>query len=212
MKRLLAAAAAVLLQVGIVFGQVGRISTGGNISPDGKAEVQADLPAAQRQHNIASSGLGCCVFRSLDHAARLQNEPALVHFPEWMVEQHIPGGGYPEKVDELIPRIAKDRSLPVPEYVQSTDKDANLLELALRTGRAPCVTFSGHDGVHYSHSIAHMVNLVYLDGTWACILDNNFVGENELVWMSRGEFLDRWSGWSVILLAPRWPAAPRNAR
>src|SRR5262249_16649813 len=96
---------------------------GGGLSPDGKFEVQVDLPADQRQKNIASKGLGCCVFRSLDHASRWQNVAALVSFPEWMVQHGIEGGGFPSKVDKLIPQIAKDRGLPVPEYIQYEGKD-----------------------------------------------------------------------------------------
>jgi len=76
----------------------------------------------------------------------------------------------------------------------------------------PSVTYTGHDP-HYGEraSIAHMVNLIYLDEHQACILDNNFIGENDLVWMSAKEFMGRWDdGWAVILLAPPPPPPPRN--
>jgi len=36
--------------------------------------------------------------------------------------------------------------------------------------------------------------LVYLDDAQACILDNNFIGDNDLVWMSTKEFLTVWAG------------------
>ena len=85
--------------------------------------------------------------------------------------------------------------------------------IALKTGRMPSVTYDGHDP-HYSGSIAHMVNLIYLDDQEACVLDNNFVGEQELVWLSRADFLQRWTGgsqgWAVILLAPPPPPVPHN--
>src|SRR5262249_21927697 len=55
---------------------------GGNHTPDGQ-EIQIDLPPTLQQKNIASRGLGCCVFRSIDHAARWQDIPALQHMPEW---------------------------------------------------------------------------------------------------------------------------------
>jgi hypothetical protein len=55
-----------------------------------------------------------------------------------------------------------------------------------------------------------MVNLVHLDSGWACILDNNFIGPNDLVWMTPQEFADRWmgkgSGWAVVFL--RQPPYP----
>src|SRR5262249_61392077 len=62
------------------------------------------------------------------------------------------------------------------------------------------------------------VNLVHFDDQWACILDNNFIGENDLVWMSPPEFLERWrgkgSGWVVILLRepPETPATAEPRR
>jgi hypothetical protein len=59
-----------------------------------------------------------------------------------------------------------------------------------------------------------MVNLVYLDDQWACVLDNNFVGENDLVWLKTPDFLQRWTGgqngWAVVLLAPPPPPVPHN--
>lgn len=79
----------------------------------------------------------------------------------------------------------------------------------------PAVTYNGHDralGGHYPSVIAHMVNLVYLDAQSAAILDNNF--EKEILWMTRQEFLSRWTGkgngWAVVLLAPRPPPVPHN--
>jgi len=87
--------------------------------------------------------------------------------------------------------------------------DPTILKLALKTGRMPSVTYDGHDP-HYNGSIAHMVNLIYLDDQEACILDNNFI--DELVWMSAREFFERWTGdggWAVILLAPPPPPPPQ---
>jgi 23S rRNA G2069 N7-methylase RlmK/C1962 C5-methylase RlmI len=59
-----------------------------------------------------------------------------------------------------------------------------------------------------------MVNLVHLDQTWACVLDNNYIGERQLVWMSVAEFVSRWKGqgqgWAVVLLDPPPMPAPHN--
>lgn len=223
MRRALTAFAAALFLLGLCGAAEAKIQLGGPVAPDGKTEVAVDLPADQRRHNIGSPSprfegdprsLGCCVFSSIDHAGRWQNVLAVYQMPEWMVKSGIQGGGWDRKVDELIPKIAKDRGLPTPDYLQYTGTDPAILEAALKTGRMPCVTYNGHDGVHYRQGIAHMVNLVYLDSQQACILDNNFIGEDELVWMGRQEFLDRWTGggggWCVILLAPRPPPVPHN--
>ena len=193
---------------------IGKISTGGPTSPDGKAQVVCDLPVDQRKHNTGGmgargpgTGAGLCVFTSIMHSARWQNERRLFDFQEKMT--HEPGGGHPQKVDAMIKKYGAGTA-----YIQYEGKDPTILELALKTGRMPGVTYSGHDGVHYRASIAHMVNLVYLDETQACILDNNFVGENDLVWMSRSEFLSRWTGgstgWAVVLLSPPPPPVPHN--
>lgn len=191
----------------------GKFIAAGPVSPfDGKSQVSCDLVAEYRKHNIASRGLGCCVFRSLDHAGHYQNVPALYGMPEWMVQSGIAGGGYPGKVAQLIPRIARDRKLPVPPFAQHTGGDAAVLELGLKTGRYPGVTYAGMDS-RYRGPIAHMVNLAYLDKDQAAILDNNF--PDQYLWMSREDFLQRWrgqgGGWAVFLLGPPASPVPHNS-
>jgi hypothetical protein len=191
----------------------GRPAEGGPVCPDGSVAVVCDLPASQRQKNIASKGLGCCVFRSIDYAARWQQVPDLFDLPEQLVKAGIPGGGYPEKVDQVMAQFA-----PEALYIQDTSGDPDILEAILKTGRMPCVTYNGHD-CHYGmgQSIAHMVCLPYFDRQtgWACVSDNNFPAENELVWMSPDEFLKRWKGgggggWVFALLAPPPSLPPHN--
>jgi hypothetical protein len=188
----------------------GRPVEGGRVSPDGAVELVCDLPASQRKKNIASKGLGCCVFRSIDYAARWQQVPELYDLPEQLVEAGIPGGGYPDKVDEVMKQFA-----PGASYIQDTSGDADILEAILKTGRMPCVTYNGHD-CHYGGNIAHMVCLPYFDRQtgWACVSDNNFPGENAFVWMSPDEFLKRWKGngggWAFALLAVPPPPIPHN--
>jgi hypothetical protein len=181
-------------------------------------EVAVDLPVNQRLKNIGGTdGAGQCVFTSITHGGRYQNVRELFGFQAQMA--HERGGGYPEKVDAMLKKYA-----PGVKYMQYEGSDPTILELALKTGRMPCVTYNGHDP-HYRSTISHMVNLVYLDANDACILDNNFIGDGELVWMTRGEFLQRWKGgqqgWAVILLSnppvpvphkvameSRWPKYP----
>lgn len=198
---------------------VGALSEGGPVLPDG-TEIQCDLPMACRKRNIASKGLGCCVFMSMHHTGCYQNIPVIQDFAEWMVKKGIEGGGYPAKVDKLIAQIAKDRGEPVPEYVQHTGGDLEFLYAVQKSGRMACVTYAGMD-MHYgpNKQVDHMVNLVHLDPPeksprMAAILDNNFVEENRLVRMTAEEFRKRWlarnGGWAIAFKAPRPPAPPRN--
>ncbi len=183
---------------------------GGRVAPDGRAEVVCDLPANERKKNIASKGLGCCVFRSIEYAARWQQVPELFDLPERMRDAGIEGGGYPDKVAKVIQQFG-----PSVSYIQDTSGDPDILEAILQTGRLPCVTYNGRD-CHYAGGIAHMVCLPYFDRQtgWACISDNNYPREDEFVWMSPDEFLKRWNagggGWVVCLLKSPPPPPVHN--
>lgn len=190
-----------------------RPALGTYTSPDGKYTVSVALPPAERKANIASRGLGCCVFRSIDHAARWQNVPQLRGFPEWMKENGVPGGGYPSKVDQLIPLISKDRNLPAPKYVQYEGGDYEIIRRILESGRMACVTYNGHDPFYgLNATIAHMVNVVFANAEWVAVFDNNHVGD--LMWMSPPEFMKRFTsggyGWAVCLLNGPPPPSPWN--
>lgn len=183
-----------------------KIQTGGPISPDGSATVACDLAVSQRTKNVGGSdGAGLCVFSSIGHAARWQNERRLIDFQKAMRAER--GGGWPQKVDQMIKKYGAGT-----KYYQYEGTDMSLLKLALACGRMPSVTYNGRDGVHYNSTIAHMVNLVYLDDALACVLDNNFVGDNELVWLTADQFKARWTGgqqgWAVFLWAAPPPPLP----
>lgn len=185
-----------------------KIVTGGPTSPDGKTVVACDLPVSQRTKNVGGTdGSGLCVFSSIGHAARFQNERRLVDFQANMRKER--GGGWPEKVDQMIAKYGKGAA-----YLQYEGTDLEVLKVALRSGRMPCVTYDGRDQVHYSGRIAHMVNIVALESL-ACVLDNNYVGDNELVWLTPDQFKARWTGgrkgWAVFLLAPPPPPIPTLA-
>ena len=190
----------------------GKPVIGGRVSPDGKIAVTCDLPASERKKNIASRGLGCCVFRTGEYCALWQNEPDLYGLPEKMVKAGIAGGGYPEKVDEVFHKFG-----PNVQYIQDTTGDAAVLEEILKSGRMAGVTYCGFDPHYGNQSIAHMVALVAFDRAtgWACISDNNFIGADEFVWMSCDEFLKRWKGgggggWTYCLLHCPPPPVPHN--
>jgi hypothetical protein len=189
---------------------------GGRTSPDGKEEIACDLPGFEHLKNTGGmgprgpgTGAGLCVFTSIEHCGRYQNETSLIGLQKKMTFE--PGGGYPDKVDAMLKKYA-----PKVIYIQYTGKDTSLLKLALKTSRMVGVTY-GYSP-RYSGPIAHMVNLVHLSDQWACILDNNFPGENSYEWMSPEEFDRRWvagspdkSGWAVILLNPPPPPSPHNS-
>lgn len=168
---------------------------GGAISPDGKTRIVIYEDSIQWPKNIASNGLGCCTFRSLDYAARLQNEPRLVGLPETMKQDHVSGGGYPEKLDQLIQRYD-----PEARYWNDTSKSVDILTRCWLSKRISCVDYNGHDP-HYNGGIAHCVCVVAYDSAndWVAILDNNYPSLAEIVWMGTKEFSKRWGGWSYGL-------------
>lgn len=181
-------------------------SVGGRVSPDGKEVVQIDYPAKLASKNTGGTDRsGLCVFTSINYSAHWQNEVALQRFQKQMEGER--GGGWPEKVDAMVAKYA-----PGVGYLQYEGRDLDFLRSVLKSGRLPAVTYSGADGKFYTSRVAHMVNLVHLSERWAAIRDNNYVGENQLLWMSPDEFLDRWThfrtGWAVVLLAPPPPPVP----
>lgn len=178
-------------------------------------EVQVDLPVSERIRNIGSyrDGAGMCVMSSIEMASRWANMREYRGLRNWAANE--PGGAYPQKVDRQLAAYASRNNLPPPRYINFVGQSPEILEQALRSGRMPSVTYNGRDGVRYRGTIAHMVNLVHFDARWACVLDNNGIGENELIWLSREEFLARWrdssrGGWAVIWLNFPPPPPPRN--
>lgn len=175
--------------------------------------ITCHLPEREHLANSAGrDGLGLCVFTSIDLAARWANEPSLIGFRDFMKKHG--GGGWPEKVDEFIPKMAASKNLPTPNYMQHTGGDPEVLKKALRTGRYVAVTYDGRDGVYYRTRVAHMVNLVHLSDQFAVIQDNNFPGK--WLWMKPQAFFERWKGtgggWAIVLFNPGPPPIPVNNR
>lgn len=191
----------------------GRIS---GPSLDG-TEVDNDFPGDLHRRNTASKGLGNCVFTSIHHAALWQNVPALQEFPKWLIDKGIPGGGYPGKVEKLIPQIARDRGMEVPDYIQVQGMDLEILKRASKSGRLLSVTYSfSPTGRYGGRRISHMVSVVSTPepgsdkGYWV-VLDNNYPGADKYEWLTDSEFRKTYApGWTVILLAPPPPPIPRN--
>ncbi len=204
--RYLAAALLAALCVGV--GQAQRFDP--TPTPDkGGTRAVIDLPASQHMRNVGGSdGLGLCVFTSLVHSARWQNLTDLAGYRQWM--QARPGGGYPSKVDATLKAYCREKGVSVPAYIQHTGGDSEFLDLAVKTGRCPAVTYCGPDDF-YRGVVAHMVTLAHLDPNTAAIIDNNRPGV--WVWMSRADFLARWrgngGGWAVVFLAA--PPPPHDS-
>lgn len=183
-----------------------RAKVGGPSLDDG-TEVTVHLPESQHVKNIGApaDGLGLCVFASMDMAARWHNVTEL----EGIIGKIREGGGWPEKVDQVLGLHA-----PNLDYVQYEGANPAILDQAMAENRAACVTY-GYGERYGGKTIYHMVLLVHLDDKVACILDNNFPGANNLEWMTRREFLRRWmhphgQGWAFVLLAPPPPPIPTN--
>lgn len=188
---------------------------GGNVNADG-VQLQCDLPGKLHlQNKGGSDGAGLCVFTSIAHSARWQNVPLLANFRDWMTK--YPGGGYPEKVTDMIQRIAKEKGQAVPDYLQVESTDLDILRLACKTGRMPAVTYSySPTGRYGGQRIYHMVSLPHADKDTFVVLDNNYPGENQYEWMTEKEFYaaytakGREKGWAVILLNSGPPPIPKN--
>lgn len=196
-----ALACCLLLSLGLAP-QSGRPTVGNaSVGPkehDGVTARDA-MPGRLHLRNVGGSdGAGLCVFASISHAARYQGLDELADMMDWM--RSFPGGGYPEKVDEMIRRkLGPDHGV---SYLHVYGPESlELLALACASGYQPCVTY-GY-GERYGVSIAHMVSLVHLDDERAAILDNNFPGDDAYEWMSRDEFAARYA-WSPSGLGEGW--------
>lgn len=203
-------------------------NVGGKIAPDGKTELQIDLPGSQHLRNKGGNdrtrlnprgepgkGSGLCVFTSIEHAARWANVTSLIDFRDWMTTK--PGGGWPQKVDAMIAEKCKQLGVQPPEYIQLQGgrELLDILRSALASNRMIGVTYSfSPTGRYGGAKIAHMVNLVHLDSQYACVLDNNEPGEDKYEWMSVEEFVRTFTngraGWAVILLDRGPPPFPFN--
>jgi hypothetical protein len=176
--------------------------------------LDCDLPGDMQFKNIGSraDGSGMCVMSSIEMAALWQGLDEYKGLRDWCARE--PGGGYPEKVDKQLAAYARAKGLPAPRYLQYEGPDVEpVLEAALRSGRMACITYGW--GERYGQSIAHMVCCPKYSGQFAAVLDNNFPGEANYEWMTRGELarrvkLPRNSGWVFVWLAPPPPPSPRN--
>src|SRR5207248_11482706 len=194
----------VLLLFAAGVASAGDSKIAGRHSPDGKEEIALDLPASQHLRNkVGTDGLGLCVWTSITMSGDWCNEDALRTLQQQMTREK--GGGWPERVDEVLPRLA-----PGVRYVQYSGRDPGIIQAAIRSGRMPCVTY-GYSPRYVGPRnpggrIAHMVDCVHYSAAWVAVLDNNFPGDDQYEWMKPDEFQRRWmlgnpnGGWVVLPL------------
>lgn len=143
---------------------------------DKKVQIYHHFPIL---HNKAGyDGLGLCVFTSIENTAIPQAIYPLYGLRDWMVRKQ--GGGWPEKVDRIL-REYKANVKYVHFEGSSVDKYEKVFRDALDVGFVPCITW-GTDVSHYGgRQIAHMINVVYWDDDYVCVVDNNF--PREYLWV-----------------------------
>lgn len=196
---------------------VNAASVGGFVSPDGKEEMQLPMPGNLHQQNTGGSdGYGLCVFASCRHAGRWQSDPLFEYIFDYMRTQ--PGGGYPDKLTAMLRAAAQKQGFSIPTYIQVEDNDIEIFKVATANGFMPCSTYGySPSGRYGGKRIAHMVSITHATDNWFCVLDNNYIGENNFEWMRPNEFQKVYGfpsgkGWSVYLLVNPPSPAPRNKR
>ena len=103
-------------------------------------QITVDLPIDRMIENIGSKvdGAGMCVMTSITQGGIYQRVAGVENLRDWCAK--LPGGGYPEKVEQQIRQYFKEKGLPEPGYLQYTGPDPEgLLDLIDKTGRTACV-------------------------------------------------------------------------
>ena len=189
-------------------------AVGGKTSPDGREQLNCDLPGRFHQKNTGGSdGAGLCVYASARHAGRWQDDPVFDAIFDWM-KRH-PGGSYPQKFDQTIAQCAKELGLAPPVYIQIEENDLELLKKASENGLFIGSTYNySPTGRYGGQRVSHMVSLPHFSDVWVAVLDNNYIGEDNYEWMSPDEYLKVAAGgrklWAVILLAKSPPPPPKS--
>lgn len=139
-----------------------------------------NVPFSLRQANwLGPRGEGCCCFAALCTDLQWMNQPDKAR--EIRVQC---GDGQSPK--SLALEMAKHN---VPFAWTVGDNDVAFLEQALASRRGCLVCINGGE---------HMVLLVHLDDTSACLVDSNQQGVNR--WWSRQRFINEWidaGSWAV---------------
>lgn len=144
-----------------------------------------DIPATLHLRNTGGmgpggpgTGAGLCVFTSVEVAARWHCLPQIAGFQKWMT--HKEGGGWPQKLDQMLKQFCREKGVKCPPYVQHTGGDPTFLEAVYRNRFMPAMT----------HTQVHMVNGAHLDQAIGAIIDNNNPAHWE--WANRSLYLRTW--------------------
>jgi hypothetical protein len=145
----------------------------------------------------------------MKHSGIWADEPIFSGLFEFMFTR--PGGGYPQKVDQMIDAFCKEKGTAKPLYIQVEGTDLAILKTACQAGLMPAVTYSfSPTGRYGGRRISHMVSLVGAGEKWFVILDNNYPKSFE--WMDEATFRKTYApGWAIIPLKLGPPPIPRNA-
>lgn len=148
-----------------------------------------NLPRFLRQRNWGS---GSCVVASMVSLLRWQGRFAMANH----LKANYSGGQWYTGWKAILDREGI-------KYASTRKKfDVAFLEKAVATRRGCMVTVDKE---------AHMVCLVDLTSTRACILDNN--SPEKYIWVDRKEFLDEWKAANSWALTPVYtPTSPRIPR
>ena len=177
----------------------------------GEKVPQVDFPSEQWIRNIGSKvdGAGMCVFTSFEMACLWAGLEEFRGFRDWCAAKY-PGGGYPEKLAQLIDAYCQAKSIKKPLVIQYTGSDPDFLKVGLKNGWMPCTTLY-HSPRYGSGVIYHMVCCAHLDGTDGAIQDNNF---QPLEWATEAETVNRiklkGEYWGVLIVSPGPPPSPAN--
>lgn len=160
-------------------------------------KANAPIPAEMHKRNEGSAidGGGMCVTATLVTNGRYQGVGPQVE-KLWIATKQVPGGSYPQKLDQMI-----RSTVPELKFAQYEGTDPTPLKRWSAAGYPVGVTY-GTGALYGYQPIAHMVSLSHLDDRWAAIIDNNNPGKWS--WMPAQEFARRWTmtggqGWAVLL-------------
>ena len=181
-------------------------------SPDKHGEVALDQPRYQGttanapippelhiRNEGGSDGAGLCVISSILANGMYQGVPGLEGGKRstlWRDAKSRPGGYYPGKLEDLL-----KRTMPGEKWF-SWEGDGTDLVAAYSAKGFPIGATMNTGALYGYQPIHHMISVIHLDDSWACVVDNNDPGKYH--WMPRREydrrFVDGKQGWGFVWL------------
>lgn len=191
-----------------------RVVIADRAGPQGQSP-RIDYPENEWFRNIGSrvDGAGMCVFTAFEFSARWAGLEEFRGFRDWAAKYK--GGGWPEKLDQIINDYCKEKGIKRPKVLQYSGDDTSFLAHALDNGQLPgCTLFRCPR--YGAGVIYHMTNCANL-GQECAILDNNFP---EYYWFPKSDLASRIMNpdpnthkpayWGFVILEPPPPWVPKN--